>query len=142
MTHALVQALEIAVRAHGDTLDKSGQPYILHPLRVMLAQDTDEGRIAGVLHDVVEDTEVTLDDLRDVGIPGSVLEAIALLTHDDDTPYEQYVERLKPNPLARSVKLADLRDNMDVLRLPDFTQKDLQRLGKYRRAYEFLARKD
>ncbi len=141
-THPLEVAVQIAVRAHAGALDKSGQPYILHPLRVMQAQQTNDARMAGVLHDVVEDSDVTLTDLREAGIPESVLEAIALLTHDEVTPYEIYVQTLKSNPLARSVKLADLRDNMNVLRLPEFTEKDLRRLEKYRRAYETLCGDD
>lgn len=139
MTHSLVTAIEIALHAHGTELDKSGQPYILHPLRVMMSQNTDEARIAGILHDVVEDTDVTLDDLRAAGIPESSLKAVELLTHDDEIPYEEYVEQLRLDPIARAVKLADLRDNMDVLRLPSFTPKDMERLAKYRRAWEYLS---
>ena len=138
MKPPLVTAIEIATNAHGEMIDKSGQPYLMHPLRVMMEQTTDAARMAGVLHDVVEDTEITLQDLRTAGIPENSLAAIALLTHDDETPYDEYIEQLKPNSIARSVKLADLRDNMNVLRLPGFTAKDLKRLKKYRRAYEFL----
>tara|TARA_R110002096_G_scaffold197544_1_gene380954 strand:- start:212 stop:640 length:429 start_codon:yes stop_codon:yes gene_type:complete len=139
MKSILVTAIQIAVQAHGETLDKSGQPYILHPLRVMMAQMSDVSRIAGILHDVVEDTNVTIDDLRSAGIPEESLTAIVMLTHEESEPYEEYINKLYQNHIAKSVKLADLLDNMNVLRLPGFTQKDLGRLAKYRRAYEFLS---
>ncbi|MBI1367644.1 MAG: HD domain-containing protein [Planctomycetes bacterium] len=130
-------AIGIAVKAHAGAVDKAGSPYILHPLRVMLAQQDDNARIAGVLHDVVEDTDVSFDDLAAAGIPPAVLDALRLLTHDG-TPYEQYIERLKSNPIARAVKLADLQDNMDVRRLPEVTERDAKRLTKYIKAWRLL----
>ena len=142
MNHLLEIAIEMAVKAHAGMLDKSGQPYILHPLRVMMAQTSIPARIAAVLHDVIEDTEVTIDQLRQAGLPEDSLTAIALLTHQANEPYEQYIDNLKENPIARAVKLADLRDNMDVLRLPGLTKKDLERLEKYHRSYEFLTNSD
>ena len=129
MTHVVEKAILIALNAHAGTLDKSGQPYILHPLRVMLAQQNNLTRIAAVLHDVVEDTDVSLEDLHEAGLPREAIDAIQLLTHAEDTEYSQYIQRLMSNPIARAVKLADLRDNMDVLRLPAFTEHDLQRLS-------------
>ena len=134
----LERAIQIAVEAHAGQKGKDGSPYILHPLRLMLKMDTEEARIVAVLHDVVEDTEVTLDDLRREGFSESVIENIQLLTHEDDTPYEEYVERIKPHPLARKVKLADLEDNSDIRRLSGIEEKDLQRLKKYHRAWQIL----
>jgi (p)ppGpp synthase/HD superfamily hydrolase len=134
----LERAIQIAVEAHAGQEGKDGLPYILHPLRLMLKMDTEEARIVAVLHDVVEDTEVTLDDLRREGFSEAVLENVQLLTHEDGTPYEEYVERIKPHPLARKVKLADLEDNSDIRRLSGIEEKDLQRLKKYHRAWQIL----
>ena len=135
----LEKAIAIAVEAHTGEVDKAGQPYILHPLHLMMQMDTAEEMMTAVLHDVIEDTPITLDDLRQQGFPETVLEALALLTHDTaSTSYEAYVAALKPNPLARKVKLADLTHNMDVRRLPEMGMKDFGRLEKYRRAWETL----
>ena len=108
----LDRAIEIAVEAHAGQVDKAGQPYILHPLRVMLAQTTDEARIVGVLHDVIEDSDWTINDLRHQRFGQPILEAVWALTRRKDEEYSAYVERAGANPLSRSVKLADLRDNM------------------------------
>jgi hypothetical protein len=133
----IADAIRIAVDAHAGAVDKAGAPYILHPLRVMFAQRDDDARMAGVLHDVVEDTSVTFEDLETAGMPPAVLDALRLLTHDG-TPYEEYVQRLKSNPIARAVKLADLEDNMDIRRLAEVTERDARRLAKYRRAWRTL----
>ncbi|MGA3170965.1 MAG: HD domain-containing protein [Chthoniobacteraceae bacterium] len=135
---SLEKAIEIAVRAHAGQKGKDGTPYVLHPLRLMTRMGTDEERMAAVLHDVVEDTEVTFQDLRAAGIPEPVLEAAKLLTHEEGISYEDYVERLKPHPVARKVKLADLEDNSDIRRLSGIEEKDLQRLRKYHRAWQIL----
>jgi len=107
------KAIQIAAKAHEGVLDKDGYPYILHPLTVGLMGKTDEEKIAGFLHDVVEDTEWTFDDLLDAGIPEVVVEALRLLTHDKDTPYEDYLDRIieSGNPIAIMVKYHDLQHN-------------------------------
>ncbi|MCB8943033.1 MAG: GTP pyrophosphokinase [Ardenticatenaceae bacterium] len=133
------KAIALAVAAHAGEVDKEGKPYILHPLRLMVQMETAEEMMTAVLHDVVEDTPITLDDLRQQGFPAVVLEALALLTHDTaSTSYEDYVAAIKPNALARKVKLADLAHNMDVRRLPELGMKDYGRLEKYRRAWGVL----
>lgn len=134
----LERAIQIAANAHAGQTRKDGSPYILHPLRLMLKMDSDEARIVAILHDVVEDTDISFEDLRREGFPESVLEALRLLTHDKDTPYEEYVEWIKPHPLARKVKLADLEDNFDIRCLTGIEEKDLQRIKKYHRAWTIL----
>jgi (p)ppGpp synthase/HD superfamily hydrolase len=94
--------------------------------------------MAAVLHDVVEDSDFTLDDLRAAGFPEAVLVTVKLLTHEEGISYEDYVERLKPHPLARKIKLADLEDNSDIRRLSGIEAKDLERLRKYHRAWQIL----
>lgn len=135
----LEKALLFAIQAHTGQLDKSGRPYILHPLRLMAQMDTHEAQLVALLHDVIEDTPTTLDDLRQLGLAEKVLEAINLLTHDKaDEPYQTYVTRLKANPLARKIKLADLTDNMNIRRMSQVTAKDTERLNKYLWAWDFL----
>jgi (p)ppGpp synthase/HD superfamily hydrolase len=131
-------AIKIAVDAHGGQTDLSGQPYILHPLRVMLAMPADAERAAAVLHDVVEDTEVTLEDLRLAGLPEEVIAAVDCVTKRKGEAYTDYLDRIANNPIARRVKLADLQDNMRVDRLVTMTDRDLKRLEKYRHARERL----
>jgi len=134
----LERAIQIAVNAHAGQKGKDGTPYILHPLRLMMKVQTEEEKMIAVLHDVVEDTDVTLADLQREGFPAAVLNAVELLTHDADTPYEDYVQQIKTNPLAKTVKLADLEDNSDIRRLSGIEEKDLQRLKKYHRAWLIL----
>jgi (p)ppGpp synthase/HD superfamily hydrolase len=130
----LEDAIGLAAEAHCGHRDKVGQPYVLHLLRVVLRLESEHERIAGVLHDLVEDTSYTLDDLRCMGYPGDVAEAVDCLTRRASETYEQFIERAGTNPVARRVKLADLEDNMDVLRLPAITEKDAARLNQYLRA--------
>jgi (p)ppGpp synthase/HD superfamily hydrolase len=137
-TTLLEKAIQIAVDSHAGHKDKAGAPYILHPLRVMMAMETHEQMIVAVLHDVVEDTNTTMDDLRQAGFPETVLEAVGLLTHKETDSYESYVRKIKPNPLAKLVKLADLRDNYRIDRLPNPCEEDIIRLKKYRNAYRIL----
>jgi (p)ppGpp synthase/HD superfamily hydrolase len=105
----------------------------------MLSVDTLEARMAAVLHDVVEDTAVTLEQLRAEGFPETVIEAVELLTKRDGEDYEAFIRRVAPNPIARKVKLADLRDNSDLSRIAQPTDKDRQRIEKYQRAIDYLA---
>src|SRR3712207_5225583 len=128
-------AVAIAARAHGGQKDKAGAPYLLHPLRLMLRMDTEAAMMAAVLHDVVEDTEWTLERLREAGFPEEVLEAVDCLTRRGGESYEQFVERVRTNPVARQVKIADLEDNMNIRRISRLGEKDLARLEKYHRAW-------
>lgn len=134
----LEDAISLAVEAHRGQRDKAGRPYILHPLRVMMRLETDEERTVAILHDVVEDTPWTLERLRERGYPAEVLAALDALTKREGETYEDFVERLRPNALARRVKLADLEDNMDVRRLAAVTPKDAERLARYRAAWARL----
>lgn len=130
------RAIAIAAQAHAGQVDKAGQPYILHPLRVMQAQTSDAARIVGVLHDVVEDTDYSLDDLRQEGFGHDVLEALDAVTRRSEETYEEFVQRAVSDPLARSVKYADLLDNCDLSRIAEPTQKDHDRIARYRRMLE------
>ncbi len=132
------KAMVLAYEAHQGQYDKSGIPYVFHPFHLAEQMDTEEAVTAALLHDVAEDTDYTLEDLRSMGFPDAVTDALALLTHDPSVPYLEYVERLKSNPIARSVKLADLTHNSDLSRLPAITEKDLERVEKYRKAMNLL----
>ncbi|MCA9955420.1 MAG: GTP pyrophosphokinase [Ardenticatenaceae bacterium] len=135
----LERAIAIAAEAHAGQTDKAGVAYILHPLRVMLMLETEAERIVGVLHDVVEDTAVTYEDLRVAGFTEEILAALDSVTRRDDEDYEAFVRRAGENPIGRRVKLADLKDNSDLSRIPSPTEKDYARLEKYRRAIATLS---
>jgi hypothetical protein len=133
--------LQIAAKAHEGQRDKEGQPYILHPLRVMMAVEGEEAKVVAVLHDVVEDTSVTLDDLRQAGFTERVLAAVACVTHRKNEPYADYVVRCKGDDIARRVKLADLQDNTRLDRTilrPERLGHDLARVRRYLLSYKFL----
>lgn len=137
MNH-LEKAIAIALRVHEGQTDRYGHPYIIHPLYVMLQMDSEAEMTAAVLHDVIEDSETTLEDLRAEGFSEAVLEAVRLMTHDEADSYEAYVRKLKPNPMARKIKLADLEHNMDIRRMDRVQEKDMARLERYRAAWETL----
>ena len=134
----LEDAIALAATAHRGQVDKSGQPYILHPIRVMMRCQTEPQRIAAILHDVVEDTGRTFDDLRELGYPEDIIKALDCLTKRDGEPYEAFVERAASDPIARVVKLADIEDNLDLRRLPGISDKDVERIGRYVRAWRRL----
>lgn len=134
----LEEAIRIAVEAHRGQRDRAGAPYILHPLRMLFRVQTDAERMAAVLHDVVEDTAWTLDDLRARGFPVEVVDAVDHLTRRADESYEQFVERAGGHPVSRRVKLADLEDNLDVRRIGTVTPADAERLNRYLRAWRRL----
>jgi (p)ppGpp synthase/HD superfamily hydrolase len=138
MKPTLDDAILLAAQAHHGQRDKNGQPYILHPLRVMFRLDTESERIVGVLHDVIEDTKYTAEDLRQMGYPEEILQALDGVTKREGEPYEDFVFRSKANPIARRVKLADLEDNMDLRRMTGVTPKDMERLARYRKAWAEL----
>lgn len=135
---SLEDAIALAVEAHRGQTDRAGAPYILHPLRMMFRVETDAERMTAVLHDVVEDTGWTLDDLRAEGFPEEVVEAVDHLTRREGEPYDAFVRRAAEHPVARRVKIADLEDNMDVRRTGTVTGKDVERLTRYHRAWRSL----
>ena len=136
----LDRAIRIAVKAHKDQTDKYGNPYILHPLRVMGMGRTEEERIVGVLHDVVEDSDWTFEDLHKEGFSERIIDAMKCVTKkSDDEDYDQFVARTRTNALAVRVKLNDLTDNMDIRRMQVVSEKDVKRLNKYLKAYKLLA---
>lgn len=132
------RALKLCYAAHKDQTDKSGLPYVFHPFHLAEQMQDEASVVVALLHDVVEDTPYTLEDLAQMGFPQPVLDALALLTHDPSVPYLDYVAKLKENPIARRVKLADLRHNSDLTRLSQVTGKDRQRVKKYAAAISLL----
>ncbi len=132
------KALNLCFEAHKDQLDKSGLPYVFHPFHLAEQMETEETIIAALLHDVVEDTDYTLEDIKEMGFGDAVVDALSLLTHDDDTKYMDYVRAIKGNPIAKAVKLADLRHNSDITRLDVVDEKALKRRENYLEALEFL----
>jgi (p)ppGpp synthase/HD superfamily hydrolase len=134
----LETALNIAVKAHAGQIQRNGQPYIFHPLRVMARVETEDEKIVAVLHDVVEDTAWTFPQLAEAGFPPHLIAALDCVTKREGEDYSAFVERSASNPIALRVKLADLEDNMDVRRLPEVTEKDRQNLNKYLTAYRHL----
>lgn len=134
MTQTLERAIAIAATAHAGQVDKGGAPYILHPLKVMLRMSSLEERIVAVLHDVVEDCGISLEDLRKEGFSEVVLSAIESVTKVPGESYEDFVERAAQNPIGRLVKLADLEENSDLSRIASPSWEDLERIEKYRRA--------
>ena len=138
----LEDAIALAVTAHRGQVDKAGAPYILHPLRMMCRMESSVAMMTAVLHDVVEDSATTLDDLRALAYPDIVVDAVDCLTRRDGESYDRFLERVRPNALARRVKLADLEDNLDVRRIREPQARDLSRLKQYRRAWQDLVDED
>ena len=134
----LEKALRIAVNAHAGQVDKSGKPYIFHPVRVCCRCFTDEEKIVALLHDTIEDTDITAEDLLSEEFPRHIVDAILSISRKEGESYEDFVRRSSLNPLGRSVKLHDLEDNMDISRLEQVTEKDLERLNRYIKAYTYL----
>jgi guanosine-3',5'-bis(diphosphate) 3'-pyrophosphohydrolase len=134
----LERAIEIAAKAHAGQVDKAGQPYILHPLRLMLGVRTPHERMAAVLHDIVEDTPTTFDDLVAEGFPPEVVAAVRALTKTDGEKRIAAAHRAAADPVARVVKLADVADNMDLSRIEAPTEKDYARLEEYRQVHAIL----
>lgn len=137
-TEMTKKALKLCFEAHKEQIDKSGMPYAFHPFHLAEQMQDEESTIVALLHDVIEDTDYTLDDLRKVGFDDSVLAAINLMTHEDGVPYMDYVEQIKTNPIAKTVKLADLRHNSDMTRLEVVTPRDQERAEKYLAAIKLL----
>lgn len=136
------KAIRLIFRAHAGQTDKCGLPYVCHPLHVAESMEDEVTCTAALLHDVVEDTDVTFEDLAEMGFTPEVLRIIRLLTHDPEVPYMDYVRRIKEDPQAAKVKLSDLRHNCDLTRIDHVAQRDLDRVKKYKAAMELLLSKD
>ena len=135
-------ALKLCFEAHKDQTDKSGLPYVFHPFHLAEQMPDEKTTVVALLHDVIEDTDYTLDDMKNMGFSDDILSAIALMTHDDGVPYMEYVALIKKNPIAKMVKLADLRHNSDMSRLDKVTAHDRERAEKYKKAIKFLESSD
>ena len=131
------KAINIAYNAHMGQYDRFGIPYIFHPMHVAESMDTEEECIVAILHDVVEDTDVKFEELEK-DFSSNIIEALKLLTHIKTVPYEEYILNLKDNPIARKVKLADLKHNSDTTRLEHLLPEDIERNKKYERAIKVL----
>ncbi len=138
----LERAVGIAAEAHAGQVDKAGAPYLLHPLRLMLAMKTREQRIVAVLHDVVEDSSWTFEQLESEGFSDAIVKGVDSVTRRKDETYEEFVRRAASDPIGRIVKLADLRDNCDLSRIAKPTPEDHARLAKYRRAISVIEESD
>ena len=131
-------ALKLCFEAHKEQIDKSGMPYVFHPFYVAEQMKTEETTIVALLHDLVEDTEYTMDDLIKMGFDKAITDAIALMTHAENLDYMDYIRMIKENPIARTVKLADLKHNSDLTRLDTIDESALSRKEKYLKAIELL----
>jgi (p)ppGpp synthase/HD superfamily hydrolase len=131
-------SLQIALQAYAGKTDKAGREYILHPLRVMAKMKTDLEMSAALLHDVIEDSDITAEQLLAEGIPAEVVEAVRYLSKNEQEDYMDFVARVKQNPLAAKVKIADIEDNLDILRLAALDEHDLARIRKYHSAWHLL----
>lgn len=133
------KALKLCFEAHKEQVDKSGLPYVFHPFHLAEQMESEETTVVALLHDVVEDTNYTIEDLTAMGFGKAVTDAIALMTHADGVDYMDYVRAIKDNPIAKVVKLADLTHNSDLSRLDIIDEKALQRAEKYKEAIKILS---
>lgn len=141
-TELTKKALRISFEAHKDQVDKGGMPYVYHPYHVAMQMDDEAAVCAALLHDVVEDSSITIGDLKIYGFPKEVTDAVALLTHGDDTPYFDYIRRIKEDPIARRVKIADLKHNSNISRMSYFDHSVIERINKYNKALDILTSDD
>ena len=137
-TQMTKKALKISFEAHKDQVDKTGLPYVFHPFHLAEQMDTEDTIVVALLHDVAEDSAYTLGDLSQMGFGDTVMQALTLLTHDEEEDYMDYVRAIKTNPVAKAVKLADLRHNSDITRLDTVDEKALARREKYAQALKLL----
>ena len=133
------KALRICFDAHKDQVDKTGLPYVFHPFHLAEQMTTEETTVCALLHDVVEDTDITLEDLKNEGFPAVITDALSLLTHDESVEYMDYVSMIAKNPIATAVKIADLRHNSDVSRLDKVDEWAVKRNEKYQKALAMLS---
>ena len=135
------RAIQIAVEAHAGVKDKGGKAYILHPISVMMRCETDEEKTVAILHDVVEDTDWTFEALQEEGFSEKIIEALKTVTkHTEDEDYDEFIQRSLKNNIGRKVKIADLRENLDVTRIGELTDRDIKRINKYKRALSVLTK--
>ena len=132
------RALQLCFNAHKDQVDKSGLPYVFHPFHLAEQMDDEISTVCALLHDVVEDTDTTFDDIKSMGFPQEVIDVLKLLTHSDDVPYMEYVKTISKNNTAKKVKIADLKHNSDLTRLDKIDQKVTERVQKYNKALSIL----
>lgn len=137
-TEKTKKALKLCFEAHKNQVDKSGLPYVFHPFHLAEQMCDEDTTVVALLHDVIEDTDYTIDDLTQMGFNKAITDALVLLTHDDDMPYMDYVAKIKQNPIAKAVKLADLAHNSDITRLDTVDDKALLRKEKYQKAIALL----
>ncbi|ABD82121.1 hypothetical protein [Saccharophagus degradans] len=136
----LEKAIAVATKAHAGQIDKAGQPYILHPLRLMFKFEAEIEMIVAVMHDVIEDSAFTQDDLKKLGFSNDVIEAIDCLSKRNGEDYNSFILRVSKNELAKKVKIEDIKDNLNLTRLKIITDKDLRRAEKYHRALALLTK--
>lgn len=134
------KSLAIALKAYAGQKDKAGKAYILHPLRIMSKMASEYEMSVALLHDVIEDSDYSAEDLLAEGIPHEVVEAVTLLTKIDGETYDQFIDRVIGNALASKIKLADIEDNINLLRLESVREKDLERVAKYHKAWKKLTK--
>ena len=132
------KAMQIAIKVHDGQVDKGGNDYINHPIRVSENCSLDEEKIVALLHDTIEDGDITADYLIMQGFPHDIVDAVLSVSRNKDEGYFDFILRCKANPIGRRVKIADLKDNMDITRLNELTEKDIERLKKYHKAYKIL----
>ena len=138
-TEKTKKAIKLCYEAHAGQVDKGGLPYVHHPLHLAEQMDDEVSTIVALLHDVVEDTEYTVEDLKQMDFGDEVIGAIKLMTHKEGVPYLDYVRDIAKDPIATKVKLADLAHNSDLSRLNhEPTERDLKRIRKYQKAREIL----
>jgi (p)ppGpp synthase/HD superfamily hydrolase len=130
--YLIEKAFGLALKAHLNQKDRYGQPYIFHPVRVMIKMDNEKEKVVAILHDVIEDSEFTYQDLCDSGFSPEIIDAVASISKQDDEEYFDYIKRVMENPIAVKVKLGDLEDNMDIRRIEIISENDIERLKAYR----------
>lgn len=138
-TDATKKAMKLCFKAHKEQVDKSGIPYVFHPIHLAEQMEDEDTTVVALLHDVIEDTEYTIKDLEDMGFNQNVTAAISLMTHAEGVPYMDYVAQIKENPIAKIVKLADLKHNSDISRLDTVDAKVMARVEKYAKAIQLLS---
>lgn len=132
------KALKLMYETHKEQKDKSGLPYVFHPFIVASQMDDENSTVVALLHDVVEDSDVTIKEISDMGFSKDVIDALSLLTHSKEEDYYQYIKKIALNSIAKKVKIADLTHNSDITRLNNVTEKDLERLEKYKKSLDYL----
>lgn len=132
------KAIILMYNMHKNQLDKGGMPYVLHPFHVAEQMDDEDSTVVALLHDIVEDTSITLNDLVDLGFSKAQIDAISILTHPDGMDYFDYIRRIATNEISLKVKLADLQHNMDLTRIDSVDNRDLERVKKYKKCYDYL----